>query len=179
MGCYTFCSGYNCSGSPNYFTFTLACLCNITPGIAVESEESGSGTAVTGEVGQPGMIAKIITAIGAGIYEELVFRLILICLLMLFFQDILHLSRGNSIVLSVLISAFLFSVHHHIHFINGRFGFGEPFAIVPFTFRILAGAYFAGIFAVRGFGIVAGAHAFYDIIAVGLNAMLFAGWEHG
>ncbi|MEA3225991.1 MAG: hypothetical protein U9Q07_08575, partial [Planctomycetota bacterium] len=35
------------------------------------------------------LLANIVTGIGAGIYEELVFRLILICVLMLLFQDIL------------------------------------------------------------------------------------------
>ena len=158
---------------------TSGAYCSATSAVAVEQEGSASDTTGMQEMSQPGVMAKIITAIGAGIYEELVFRLILICLLMLFFQDILHLTRNNSIVLSVLISAFLFSAHHHIHFINGRFGFGEPFAIIPFTFRVLAGVYFAGIFAMRGFAIVAGAHAFYDIIAVGLNAMLFTGLEQG
>ena len=54
------------------------------------------------------LLANIVTGIGAGIYEELVFRLILICLLMLLFQDLLRLTHKNSIVLSVLISAALF-----------------------------------------------------------------------
>jgi len=39
---------------------------------------------------------------------------------------------------------------------------------------MLAGVYFAVIFAVRGFGIVAGTHAFYDILAAILNAIFFA-----
>jgi len=44
---------------------------------------------------EPGrsLLANIVTGIGAGIYEELVFRLVLICLLMLLFQDSRSLSR--------------------------------------------------------------------------------------
>jgi hypothetical protein len=38
---------------------------------------------------------------------------------------------------------------------------------------MLAGIYFAVLFAVRGFGIAAGTHAFYNIIAAVLNAFLF------
>ena len=121
----------------------------------------------------PRLLVDIVTGIGAGIYEELVFRLILICLLMLLFQDILHVSRPKSIILSVLISAALFSAHHHIFFVNGTFGAGELFSVSKFIFRTLAGIYFAVLFAVRGFGIAAGTHAFYNIIAAVLNAFMF------
>ena len=120
------------------------------------------------------IILEIVTAFGAGIYEELVFRLILICLLMIFFQDFLNLSRANSILLSVVVSATLFSAHHHIYFVNGRFALAEPFSVSRFAFRSLAGIYFAGLFAARGFAITAGCHAFYDIIAALLNAAVFA-----
>jgi membrane protease YdiL (CAAX protease family) len=117
--------------------------------------------------------ANIVTGIGAGIYEELVFRLILICLLMLLFQDILKFSHKNSIVLSVLISAALFSAHHHIDFLSGQPNAADPFNIIRFAFRTIAGIYFAGIYAIRGFGITAGTHAFYNIIAVSITAGFF------
>jgi len=80
------------------------------------------------------LLANIVTGIGAGIYEELVFRLILICLLMLLFQ----------------------------------------FNSIRFAFRTIAGIYFAVLFAIRGFGITAGTHAFYDIIATIINAVFFS-----
>ncbi|MCF7954707.1 MAG: CPBP family intramembrane metalloprotease [Phycisphaerae bacterium] len=109
-------------------------------------------------------LQNLVTSIGAGIYEGLVFRLILISLLMMLFQDFLMVTRKSSIVLSVLISAVLFSVHHHVYFINGSFVHGDPFVLSEFTFRVLAGIYFAAIFAIRGFAIAAGTHIFYDII---------------
>jgi hypothetical protein len=122
----------------------------------------------------PRLLVDIVTGIGAGIYEELVFRLILICLLMLLFQDILKITRTNSIILAVLISAALFSAHHHFFFVYGTFGTGELFSFSKFIFRTLAGIYFAALFAVRGFGIAAGTHAFYNIIAAILNTFMFA-----
>ncbi|MCF7954648.1 MAG: CPBP family intramembrane metalloprotease, partial [Phycisphaerae bacterium] len=70
------------------------------------------------------LAVQLVSGIGAGIYEELVFRLILISLLMMLFQDFLGVTRRNSIILSVLISAVLFSLHHHIFFINGSFARG-------------------------------------------------------
>ncbi|MFC1794732.1 CPBP family intramembrane glutamic endopeptidase [Planctomycetota bacterium] len=122
--------------------------------------------------GQP-LLANIVTGIGAGIYEELVFRLILICLLMLLLQDVLRLDHKNSIVLSVLISASLFSAHHHIDFISGQPNAIDPFNWTRFAFRTIAGIYFAVLFAIRGFGITAGTHAFYNIIAVSITARFF------
>jgi len=118
-----------------------------------------------------GLLANIITGIGAGIYEELIFRLILIIALMVLFQDILQFGRKLSIILSILISAALFSAYHHIIYLDGQFVQSNPFNWLEFSFRTIAGIYFAVLFAIRGFGITAGAHAFYDIIAVFMNAL--------
>ncbi|MBM4104284.1 MAG: CPBP family intramembrane metalloprotease [Planctomycetes bacterium] len=121
-----------------------------------------------------GLWGNIVTGIGAGIYEELVFRLILIILLMMLFQDVLRMEKDVAAVFAVLISAVLFSVHHHFFYVNGHFGRGEQFVWMTFFFRMLAGIYFAAIYILRGFGIVAGTHAFYDILAAVLNAFWFA-----
>jgi len=121
------------------------------------------------------LLANIVTGIGAGIYEELVFRLILICLLVIFFQDLLRAPYTNALILSILISAALFSAHHHILFVGGRLGSGLPFTWPEFGFRTIAGVYFAILFAIRGFGITAGTHAFYDIIATILNWAFYVG----
>jgi hypothetical protein len=118
------------------------------------------------------LLANIVTGIGAGIYEELVFRLILICLLMMLFQDALGLSHNSSVILSVLISAALFSAHHHVAFADGRLGRIAAFNWTEFGFRTMAGIYFAILFAMRGFGITAGTHAFYDILATVINVFL-------
>lgn len=124
--------------------------------------------------GSNNLLADIVTGIGAGIYEELIFRLILICSLMIILQDVLRLEHTISIVLAIIISATLFSVHHHIVFLNGQFGQMSPFSLPEFIFRTLAGIYFAILFAVRGFGVTAGTHAFYDIMATLINAAFFA-----
>jgi membrane protease YdiL (CAAX protease family) len=134
-------------------------------------------SSVTGRAGKDGqgqpLLANIVTGLGAGIYEELVFRLILICILMLLLQDALRLDHKNSIVLSVLISAALFSAHHHVDFFSGQPNSIDPFNLTRFAFRTIAGIYFAILFAIRGFGITAGTHAFYNIIAVSITARYF------
>ena len=119
------------------------------------------------------LLANIVTGIGAGIYEELIFRLILISLFMLLFEDCFRFGHKGSIILSVALSAALFSAHHHIIFLNGRLDMVDPFSTPIFVFRTLAGIYFAILFAVRGFAITAGTHAFYDIIATLINTMFF------
>jgi hypothetical protein len=143
--------------------------------MAVVSRASGlfwSGLqASTG--GQSSLLANIVTGIGAGIYEELVFRLILICVLMVIFQDLLGISHNKAIFASVILSAALFSAHHHVVFIDGHFSKSSEFVMGAFMFRTVAGIYFAVLFAIRGFGITAGTHAFYDIIATLLNAVFF------
>lgn len=130
------------------------------------AEDNGNGPAIR-------LLADIVTGIGAGIYEELVFRLILICVLMVLFQNVLGLNHMNSIILSVLVSAALFSAHHHIDFFSGQLYQRAPFNWPEFGFRTIAGIYFAILFAIRGFGITAGTHAFYDIIATVINAVFF------
>ena len=92
---------------------------------------------------------------------------------MLLFQDIFKMGRSNSIVFSVLASAALFGAHHHIDFLTGEPNYGDLFDWTKFIFRTMAGIYFAILFAMRGFGIAAGTHAFYDIIATLVNTLIF------
>jgi len=141
--------------------------------LVAEESPSTSVQADREQANSESLLASVVTGIGAGIYEELIFRLILICLLMIIFQDLLRLSRKNSIILAVVVSAALFSAHHHIVYLEGRFGQAAPFNWTEFGFRTAAGAYFAVLFAIRGFGITAGTHAFYDVIATVINAAFF------
>ena len=122
---------------------------------------------------QSSLLADIVTGIGAGIYEELLFRLILICALMLVLQDVLGVNQHSAVIIAVLVSAGLFGAHHHIDFLTGRANQGDLFDWSKFAFRTAAGVYFAALFAIRGFGITAGTHAFYDIIATLINALMF------
>jgi len=142
-----------------------------TPSTAVESRTQSPATTAY-PVNH--LAVDIITGIGAGIYEELIFRLVLISLMMLFFKTIIGLPRSTSILTSVILSALLFSLHHHVVFINGHITTAEAFTLSRFVFRSVAGVYFAALFAARGFGVTAATHAFYDIMAAILNALVFA-----
>ena len=134
--------------------------------------DSNSGSTYT-RFCRPGVMMDLLTGIGAGIYEELIFRLILISLSMIFFETVLGIHRTKAVIISVIISSVLFSLHHHFIFLDGQFAKKEIFTMTRFAFRTIAGIFFAVLYAVRGFGIAAGTHAFYDIIATLLNAWLF------
>lgn len=97
-------------------------------------------------------------SLGAGIYEELVFRLYLYAVLAFIAAWLLGMKDPVKTVAVVAASSVLFSLYHYLN--------REEFALFTFVFRGLAGAYFAGLVATRGFGITAGAHAFYDLIVV-------------
>lgn len=122
-------------------------------------------------VSEGGFRAKVITSIGAGIYEELVFRLILIGLLLVIFEDLCKLKRSHASFIAVLVSAVLFAVHHYISYQDGQWLTLDAFKVPSFVFRTAAGIYFAVIFRYRGYGIAAGAHIAYDLIHFSLNSL--------
>lgn len=102
------------------------------------------------------LLSQLAIGIGAGIYEELVFRLILISLIVVVAADVLKLRATTVAVTAILLSSILFSAHHHPPIGT------EPFQLVPFVFRALAGVYLALVFWFRGYGAAAGTHAAYN-----------------
>lgn len=103
---------------------------------------------------------QLLRSLGAGIYEELVFRLMCITFLAILLVNVFNLPRTPSLIFSILVSAGLFAAQHH-----RPFGI-EPFQAQVFTFRTVAGLYLAGLFIFRGFGIACGCHALYNVILV-------------
>ena len=110
------------------------------------------------------MWPNLVLSVGAGLYEELVFRLILICVVVMVGADLLKLSPGWTMAVAVLLSAVLFAAHHHPPMGS------EPFAMPRFLFRSVAGAYLALLFLWRGYGVAAGTHVAYNVIVVILAA---------
>jgi hypothetical protein len=102
-------------------------------------------------------------SVGAGVYEELVFRLALISLGTAVLVEGFKVPRNGSLVAVVLIAAGLFASYHHV------WPAAEPFAMTRFLFRTGAGIYLGGVFVLRGFGIAAGCHAVYNLMVVTLD----------
>ena len=106
------------------------------------------------------VIQNVTLAIGAGIYEEILFRVILIFLfnyiIALVFQWNNYLKIGTSIVFaSVFFSLF--------HFIGE---YGDYFSFNIFMIRFLAGIVLGLLYYFRGFGITAWTHSLYDLIVL-------------
>lgn len=105
-----------------------------------------------------GWQAMLIFSIGAGIYEELLFRLIGIAVLHMILVDVLVFNEKLGAIAAVALSAMAFALYH--------FSEDNLFTWSKCLFYSGAGVYFAAVYVLRGFGIVAGTHAVYDVIVV-------------
>jgi len=107
---------------------------------------------------------RMISYLGAGVYEEVLFRLLLLPATMLLLQRVFKMKAGWSAFLAVFLTSLSFSVAHYIG------SAGEAFSLFSFTFRMTAGCFFAAVFLFRGFGITVGCHALYDLMVGVLTA---------
>jgi hypothetical protein len=107
-------------------------------------------------------LRNLLPLIGAGIYEEAMFRLVLFSVLLVALR-FLGLTKFLSCGIAALLSAVLFSAAHHMG------PYGQPYNEKFFLFRMAAGGYFALLYYWRGFAIAVGAHACYNVmITVGV-----------
>ena len=106
-----------------------------------------------------GLWTQLALSIGAGLYEELVFRVVLVGGLALLFRPFFE-QRGAAYLLAALLGAALFSLVHYLG------PLGDPFALPSFTFRFLFGLALNALFLWRGFGVAAWTHALYDVMVV-------------
>jgi len=100
---------------------------------------------------------KTVRYLGAGIYEEAIFRLVLFSTMLAVLARV-DAKGWLAVAVAALVSATLFSAAHY-------WGpYGEPFSNYTFLFRLLAGLYFAYLFRCRGFGVAVGSHACYNVM---------------
>jgi uncharacterized membrane protein YvlD (DUF360 family) len=104
-----------------------------------------------------GFAANMVVAAGAGVYEEILFRGILIGVLFYVLADVAHMKPVAAGVISIIVSASVFSA---IHFLNPA----EQLSGVAFVFRLVAALILTGIYFARGLGIACYTHAIYDMI---------------
>jgi hypothetical protein len=105
------------------------------------------------------MLPQVISALGAGVHEELVFRLGLIAGIVTLARPLGH---RPAVVVAVVVSSLVFAAAHHVG------AHGEPWTTHAFAFRAFAGAAFAAIFWFRSLAHAVYAHVIYDVlVAVG------------
>ncbi len=105
-------------------------------------------------------LQKFALSLGAGLYEELFFRVILVSVFLLIFNKVFNNVKWASIAASVVLSALLFSAVHYI----GEMG--DPFTLSSFMFRFIFGLILNGIYVARGFGVAVWTHALYDVMVL-------------
>ncbi len=117
---------------------------------------------------------ELVFSVGAGIYEELLFRLIGIALLHMLLVDVLALPEKYGGAGAVAVTSLAFAFYHFLKASpDSMVGFSvEGVRWGLFAFYTLAGFYLATIYLLRGFGLVVGAHALFDVMVVVHNAMI-------
>ena len=106
------------------------------------------------------IIQQVTLAIGAGIYEEFLFRVILISGLSFVIGFIFLWNDILVKVSALIVSAGIFSAFHF-------FGdYGDFFSIELFLIRFVAGIILGLLYYFRGFGITATSHSIYDLIVL-------------
>jgi hypothetical protein len=118
-------------------------------------------------------LSQWMIALGAGVYEEIVFRVLLISVLLAGFDLLAWLSRrvpvlrpfavleGNSgPLLAAFLAALLFSLFHYVG------AHADIFLWKTFVYRFFAGLILAAIYVLRGLGVAAWTHALYDVLVL-------------
>lgn len=128
------------------------------------------GPAFGGGVLGPAGLSEWMIALGAGVYEEIVFRVLLISVLLAGFELLAQLPfmrwlrcQRKAHIVAAALAALLFSAFHYVGV------HGEVFRWNTFVYRFFAGLILAVIYVTRGLGTAAWTHALYDVsILLGL-----------
>ena len=117
---------------------------------------------------------RAIAFLGAGIYEEVLFRLALMPTLYLALRCLL-VRHQVAIIIAVGVTSLVFAAAHYVESADDLLSLSglatalwhavvTPALRFGFGFRLLAGLTFAALFWVRGFGITVGTHVAYDVL---------------
>jgi len=97
-------------------------------------------------------------SVGAGLWEELVFRLALLGGVALLLVRGLKLPAPGAATVAIAVSSLAFALYHHLG------AHGEPLDAARFAYRALAGTILGVIFVTRGLAVVVYMHVFYDVL---------------
>src|SRR5437879_1713168 len=106
---------------------------------------------------------RLMLSLGAGIYEELLFRVLLVGALAAAARGLLGWRPLTAGIAATLAGAAIFSAFHYIG------PYGDRWQLYSFAFRMVAGLFFSALYLVRGFGITAWTHALYDVLLLAMQ----------
>lgn len=136
-------------------TLTGLLLRPFHPSVAVTASPAGFRL----QAGTPGLglATQLMISLGAGIYEELLFRVLLVGALAWAARRLFGWSTGAAGIFATVVGALIFSAFHYLG------PYGDHLEVASFTFRAIAGVMFSALYLLRGFGITAWTHALYDV----------------
>ena len=138
------------------------------PLIAIGSILAGLAAAMNpSALSSLGLSERIAVSLGAGLYEEFLFRWLLITGVHTLVCNVFKQSNLAGLSIGIVISAIAFALYHDFPDFNTLGG-------VSLLFFGIAGVYLGLIYVNRGFGIAAGTHAAYDVVATTLLASIAA-----
>ncbi len=132
----------------------VACGAGVGAATGLVLRVLGIGVGIGGGVGAP---ARLMLSLGAGLYEELLFRVVLVGAIAALARRALGLGPRAAGVVAVVLGALLFSAAHYVG------AYGDRLTLESFVFRAIAGLFFSALYLLRGFGITAWTHALYDV----------------
>ena len=106
------------------------------------------------------ILQQVTLAIGAGIYEEFLFRVLLIAGLSGILGFVFMWNKTFKNIIAVVLSGGIFSAFHFM----GEYG--DFFSMELFLIRFFAGLILGVLYMYRGFGITAYTHSIYDLIVL-------------
>lgn len=157
---------------PVFFLWTLAESAAYAVALAfLVSAAVGAVFAIAAQstVSSQPIMTQFALSLGAGLYEELVFRVLIVGGLFWIFKRLLvgrtagTNQKGRLVgayVIAALLGAAAFSAVHYVG------ALGDPFTLPSFTFRFFFGLALNVVFLLRGFGVAAWSHALYDVLLV-------------
>ena len=125
----------------------------------------GAGV-LAGAADLPDWKTGMLVAIGAGIYEELLFRLIGIAVIHTVLRQLLGMRASAAAWGAIGLSAVAFALYHYNNEGMRSLLQLDAQSVSFLLFATLSGVYLGAIFVLRGFGIVVATHALYDIVVI-------------
>ncbi|HUT34257.1 MAG TPA: CPBP family intramembrane glutamic endopeptidase [Planctomycetota bacterium] len=112
-----------------------------------------------GTAGPGSDIARdLVLSVGAGVYEEVLFRVVLMGALYYGLRLWSGLGAGWAAGISIVVSSLAFALCHHLG------ACGDAWGTAVLAFRFAMGVLFSAVYIYRGLGIVVYTHALYDIL---------------
>lgn len=140
-------------------TLSLAILCGVLVG-GITSHLFGAMGLSIGQIERTPLPVRLMLSLGAGLYEELLFRVIIVGVLAWAGHRVLGWSPRLSGIVAVTVGALAFSAIHYVG------TYGDQLTLYSFVYRTLAGVFFSALYLLRGFGITAWTHALYDVFVL-------------